>query len=191
MRFKGPSRGVLVRRHTGLNLPFFILGAALALALLGGCGNSSTSTSTNGSSSNSNASLSAGCGSNFGSNTKPAAPSAIDVVTYHYDNLRTGQNISETILTSANVNPTHFGKVGEFTVAGRVDAQPLYLSNVSIPSVGTRNVLYVATEHGCVFAFDADSISGSTSKTLWTTSTTLAVKEPSEDIGRASCRERV
>ena len=174
---------MLVRRHTGLNLPFFILGAALALALLGGCGNSSTSTSTNGSSSNSNASLSAGCGSNLGSNTKPAAPSSIDVVTYHYDNLRTGQNISETILTSANVNPTHFGKLGEFSVTGNVDAQPLYLSNLSIPGVGIKNVLYIATEHGCVFAFDADSISGSTSKTLWTTSTTLAGEVPSDDRG--------
>jgi len=81
------------------------------------------------------------------------------------------------------VNPTHFGKVGEFTVAGRVDAQPLYLSNLSIPGVGIKNVLYIATEHGCVFAFDADSISGSTSKTLWTTSTTLAGEVPSDDRG--------
>src|SRR5260370_8504568 len=117
MRFKGPSRGVLVRRHTGLNLPFFILGAALALALLGGCGNSSTSTSTNGSSSNSNASLSAGCGSNLGSNTKPAAPSSIDVVTYHYDNFRTGRNTSETILTPPNSNTIHFTTLADYTPA--------------------------------------------------------------------------
>ena len=169
--------------HNRLNLHFFILGAALALVLLAGCGNSSTSTSTNGSSSNSNPSLSPGCSSSRSTSATPAAHSSIDVVTYHYDNLRTGQNTSETILTTANVNSTQFGKLGEFMVAGKVDAQPLYLSNVSIPGVGTKNVLYVATEHGCVFAFDADSISGSTSKALWTTSTTLSGEVPSDDRG--------
>ena len=88
--------------------------------------------------------------------------STINVVTYHYDNLRTGQNLNETILTPANVNSATFGKLGAFTVDGRVDAQPLYLSAVAIPSVGTKNVLYVATEHGSVYAFDADSVNGNT-----------------------------
>jgi len=88
------------------------------------------------------------------------SPSSIDVTTYHYDNLRTGQNLKETALTTANVNQAKFGKLGELMVDGKVDAQPLYLSNVSIPSVGTKNILYVATEHGSVFAFDADNVSG-------------------------------
>jgi hypothetical protein len=174
--------GKFVRAFHPSNLLFFILGAGAALALLG-CGNSPTNNSTNGSSPTSNPSLSAGCGSNIGSNTNPAAPSSIDVVTYHYDNLRTGQNTSETILTPANVNSTHFGKLGEFTVAGKVDAQPLYLSNVSIPGIGPKNVLYVATEHGCIFAFDADSISGTTGKALWITSTSLPGEVPSDDRG--------
>jgi hypothetical protein len=93
--------------------------------------------------------------------------SSVDVVTYHYDNLRTGQNLNETILTPANVNSAKFGKLGAFAVDGRVDAQPLYLSAVVIPSVGTKNVLYVATEHGSVYAFDADSVNGNTSAFLW------------------------
>ncbi len=93
--------------------------------------------------------------------------STIDVVTYHYDNLRTGQNLNETILTPANVNSTTFGKLGSFIVDGKVDAQPLYLSAVAIPSVGTKNVLYVATEHGSVYAFDADSVNGNASAFLW------------------------
>src|SRR5580658_2522119 len=93
--------------------------------------------------------------------------STINVVTYHYDNLRTGQNLNETILTPANVNSATFGKLGAFTVDGLVDAQPLYLSAVAIPTVGTKNVLYVATEHDSVYAFDADSVNGNTSTYLW------------------------
>jgi len=99
-----------------------------------------------------------------------ATASTIDVVTYHYDNLRTGQNLNETILTPANVNSTKFGKLGAFAVDGLVDAQPLYLSAVAIPTIGTKNVLYVATEHDSVYAFDADSVNGNTSAFLWKTS---------------------
>ena len=109
--------------------------------------------------------------------------STINVVTYHYDNLRTGQNLNETILTQANVNSTTFGKLGAFTVDGRVDAQPLYLSAVAIPSVGTKNVLYVATEHGSVYAFDADSINGNTSAFLWKVSLMGTGETSSDDRG--------
>ncbi len=84
-----------------------------------------------------------------------AAPT--DVVTYHNDVARTGQNLSEAILTPANVNSTSFGKVGFYAVDGKVDAQPLYLANISIPGQGSHNVLYVATEHDSVYAFDADN----------------------------------
>src|SRR5580692_524670 len=109
--------------------------------------------------------------------------STIDVVTYHYDNLRTGQNLNEAILTPANVNSTKFGKLGAFTVDGRVDAQPLYLSAVAIPSVGTKNVLYVATEHGSVYAFDADSVNGTTSAFLWKASVLGSGETSSDDRG--------
>jgi hypothetical protein len=109
--------------------------------------------------------------------------STINVVTYHYDNLRTGQNLNETILTQANVNSTTFGKLGAFTVDGRVDAQPLYLSAVAIPSVGTKNVLYVATEHGSVYAFDADSINGNTTAFLWKVSLMGTGETSSDDRG--------
>jgi hypothetical protein len=111
------------------------------------------------------------------------AVSTIDVVTYHYDNLRTGQNLNETILAPANVNSAKFGKLGAFTVDGRVDAQPLYLSAVAIPSVGTKNVLYVATEHGSVYAFDADSVNGTTSAFLWKTVVHGSGETSSDDRG--------
>jgi hypothetical protein len=109
--------------------------------------------------------------------------SALDVVTYHYDNQRTGQNLNETTLTTANVTQSRFGKLGELIVDGKVDAQPLYLSNVSVPGVGMKNVLYVATEHGSVFAFDADNVSGTAAKPLWQITTQLSGEKPSDDRG--------
>ena len=112
-------------------------------------------------------------------NSGPSA-SSIDVITYHYDNGRTGQNLKETALTPANVNSAKFGKLGSLTVDGLVDAQPLYLSNVAIPNQGTRNVLYAVTEHGSVYAFDADSTS---STPLWKISTLLNGEVPSDDRG--------
>jgi hypothetical protein len=108
--------------------------------------------------------------------------SSLDVITYHYDNARTGQNLNEAILTPANVNSTQFGKKGEFSVDGRVDAQPLYLSQVTINGQ-KKNVLYVVTEHDSVYAFDADSINGTTSAFLWKHSTLGAGESPSDDRG--------
>src|SRR5438094_759207 len=108
--------------------------------------------------------------------------STVDVITYHYDNRRSGQNLSETALTPANVNSTKFGKLGEFVVDGKVDAQPLYLSQVTIGGQ-KKNVLYVATEHGSVYAFDADSINGTASTVLWKTSTLGSGETTSDDRG--------
>ena len=77
-----------------------------------------------------------------------------NVLTYHNDIARTGQNLAETILTPATVSASTFGKVGFFAVDGKVDAQPLMLSGVPIAGQGTHNVVYVATEHDSVYAFD-------------------------------------
>lgn len=115
--------------------------------------------------------------------TPSPTPSSVDVTTYHYDNLRTGQNLNEITLTTANVNQAKFGKLGELMVDGKVDAQPLYLSNLSIPGVGAKNVLYVATEHGSVFAFDADKVSATPAQPLWKISTQLPGEVPSDDRG--------
>ena len=78
------------------------------------------------------------------------------VFTYHNDLARTGQNVSETILTPRTVNPTSFGKRFADPVNGQVYAQPLYVANVAIPNQGIHNVVYVATENDTVYAFDAD-----------------------------------
>jgi hypothetical protein len=79
-----------------------------------------------------------------------------DVATYHYDVARDGLNAQETILTPSNVNSTQFGKIGFDAVDGKVDAEPLYLANVTVGGQ-MHNLLYVATEHDSVYAFDADS----------------------------------
>ena len=110
-------------------------------------------------------------------------PSGVDVTTYHYDNLRTGQNLNEAVLTPANVDQAKFGKIGSFAVDGHVDAQPLYLANLAIPNNGTKNVLYVVTEHDSVYAFDADSVNGSTSTILWQKSVLASGETSSDDRG--------
>ncbi len=80
-----------------------------------------------------------------------------NVLTYHDDLARTGQNLSETILTPQNVNPSSFGKLFSVPVDGKVDAQPLYVSSLAMPGHGTAHVAFAATEHDSVYAFDADN----------------------------------
>jgi hypothetical protein len=101
-----------------------------------------------------------------------------DVLTYHYDNARTGLNVNEKILTTTNVKSATFGKVGFYSVDGQVNAQPLYLSQVPIPNQGAHNVVYVATEHDSVYAFDADSGS-----VLWHASVLGTGETTSDPIG--------
>src|SRR5215469_17553418 len=77
------------------------------------------------------------------------------VTTSQYNNLRTGATLNEKTLTPQNVNASQFGKLGAFQVDGPVYAQPLFAPGVEIPGKGTHDVLYIATEHDSVYAFDA------------------------------------
>jgi outer membrane protein assembly factor BamB len=87
---------------------------------------------------------------------------AQDVLTWHNDNGRTGQYLTETILSLQNVNPRTFGKLFVIHVDGKVDAEPLHVQGMQMPGRGVRNVLFVVTEHDSVYAFDAD-----TGKPFW------------------------
>jgi hypothetical protein len=93
----------------------------------------------------------------------------VSVLTQHNDNARTGQNTSETILTTADVNTSQFGKLFALPVDGQVYAQPLYVAGVTING-GVHNVVIVATENDSVYAFDADSTSA---VLLWNTKASL------------------
>jgi len=81
---------------------------------------------------------------------------AQDVLTNHENVARTGVQPNETILTPQNVNQTTFGKRFSLTTDGYVYAQPLYVSNYMMADGQVHNVLFVATEHDSVYAFDAD-----------------------------------
>ena len=84
-----------------------------------------------------------------------ASCAVAQVTTSQYDNLRTGATLNEKMLTPQNVNASQFGKLGAFKVDGAVYAQPLFLPAVEIPGKGKHDVLFVATEHDSVYAFDA------------------------------------
>src|SRR5258708_7380729 len=88
----------------------------------------------------------------FSANIPQLAAQSTDVLTYHNDSGRTGQNLHEEILAPTNVNFTNFGLLRILSTVGRVDAEPLYAAGVSIPGKGVHNVLFVATEHDNVYA---------------------------------------
>ncbi len=99
-----------------------------------------------------------------------------NIVTANGGNDRTNATLRELQLSPATVSAATFGKLAAFPVDGQVYAQPLYAGGLVIPGVGTRNVLFVATMHNTVYAFDADSTSAPV--VLWQASLGTAVPAP-------------
>jgi hypothetical protein len=112
-----------------------------------------------------------------------AAAAQVNVLTYHNDNARTGQNLNEVFLTPATVNSTTFGKLFTYSVDGYVYAQPLYVSGLNITGKGVHNVIFVATQHNSIYAFDADSNAGAGGGLLWRVSTGPSAVTPNSDFG--------
>lgn len=83
--------------------------------------------------------------------------SSPDVLTYHNDALRTGWFSAETKLTVSNVNAQSFGRLRTVVLDGRIDAEPLYVSQLTIPGRGIRNVLFIVSENDSLYRIDADS----------------------------------
>jgi hypothetical protein len=115
------------------------------------------------------------------------AQSGVNVTTYHNDNVRSGQNLHETVLTPALVQMSTFGKLFSQPVDGQIYGEPLVLANLFIPGKGTHTVVYVATENDSVFAFDGNSNTGSNASPLWQVSfinPALGITTvPSSDLG--------
>ncbi len=93
------------------------------------------------------------------------AAAVADVVTYHYDNARDGLNAQESILTPAKVTAATFGKVGFYAADGKVDAAPLFAAQVPVGGGTIANLVYVASEHGSLYAFNT-----ATGAQVWMTS---------------------
>ena len=77
------------------------------------------------------------------------------VLTYHYDNFRTGWDQAEKILSPATAGQIQ--QLKSVSLDGQVDAQPLYAPNVTISAGNIHNVLYVVTENDSIYAIDADN----------------------------------
>jgi outer membrane protein assembly factor BamB len=113
--------------------------------------------------------------------TNPTDPAiSTDVVTYKYDAARSGANLTETILTQANVNPAGFGLQRVLATDGKVDAQPLYLANLTVQGA-MHDVVFVATENDSVYAFDVNS-----GAVLWHASV-LPAGETASDLPPYGC----
>jgi len=102
------------------------------------------------------------------------------VLTFHNDNARTGQYLTESCLTPNSVRTPGFGLLFVLATDGKVDAQPLFMPSVLIPGKDVHDVLFVATEHDTVYAFDADNNVGPNADPLWQTSLLGPNESPSD-----------
>lgn len=152
-------------------LPILLLALGSAFIPLGCSRNGSTASSSD------NPPASGSTAADTSQPEMPAPSGPVNILTYHDDNARTGENSNESILKPGNVNSREFGKVGYLSVQGLVDAEPLYVSQLRIGSA-KRNVVFVVTEHDLAYAFDADTFAK-----LWQVSLLGPDEKPSDNRG--------
>ena len=135
--------------------PTHLIAMPLLALILTACGGSNASPGGDpavGSSSGSASSSSSGSSTS----SSGGASATTDVLTYHHDTMRTGQNLTETILTPSNVSSASFGLLHLLATDGPVDAAALVVSKLAIGGV-VHNVVYIATENDSIYAYDADT----------------------------------
>jgi uncharacterized protein YjdB len=150
----GPSGNVTSgATWSSSNTSIVTVDAGYAVAV--GAGSATVTASLNGFSSSASVTVSA------------STSTAVNIPMFHVDQNRSGANLNETVLTPANVTPSSFGKLFSYLVDGYVYGQPLLVSNLTMSDGTTHNVLFAATENDSVYAFDADSNSGTNGGLLW------------------------
>ncbi|HEY3781485.1 MAG TPA: hypothetical protein VGL56_10405 [Fimbriimonadaceae bacterium] len=147
-------------------LTHFII-ASLLSTLIFGCGGSSGTSSA--------------ASSTTGSK-RPLISGGSYLATWQYGNMRDGSNSNETTLTISNVNKTSFGRLFTQALDAITLGQPLYVPSVKIKGV-VHNTVYVCTENNSVYAFDADSNTGSNAQPLWKVNLGPAAPLGTEDAG--------
>jgi hypothetical protein len=128
----------------------------IAVLALSACGGGSDPTSSADPPSSSSGSSTSSSSTSSSSSSSSGAATGTDVTTYHYDSMRTGGNLTETVLTPANVTSATFGLLRVMTTDAVVDAAPVIATGVTIGG-STYNVVYVGTENDSVYAFNADT----------------------------------
>ena len=164
-----------LRAQRARRLAMWLLTAGICVSCGGGGSDTSHVALGGGSAGGSGNGTGSGGGAGGGSGGMGGMAFATDVLMHHNDLARTGEMLAETTLTPANVRAATFGKVGFLPADGKVDAEPLFVTNQSIGGT-PHHVVYVATEHNSVYAYDAD-----TSALLWHVSLTGSGETPSDD----------
>ena len=101
------------------------------------------------------------------------------IFTQRGNNQRTGAFTNERTLNTSNVNQSGFGKLYSYPVDGQVYAQPLYVPGLNVSGKGKRNVLFIATMHNSIYAYDADSLTAP----LWQAGLAPSCKLPDSYFG--------
>jgi uncharacterized repeat protein (TIGR03806 family) len=124
---------------------------------------------------------------NFSTPASNPLVTPVQVLTYHYDNTRQGANTNETLLTLSNVNTNSFGKLFSYAVDGYIYTEPLIMTNLAIPGQGIHDVVFIATEHGTVYAFDANSNAGANGGLIWKTNLGISALSANGEFGTRYC----